>query len=332
MKVKIGVVGAGHLGMIHLKCLRDVADFELIGFFDSDPERSKEVARELGVIAFDSVEQLIDLVDALDIVTPTSSHFRLAKMAMDMGKHVFIEKPVTATVREAKDLLELQKQKQLIAQVGHVERFNPAMLSIQHLNIDPKFIEVHRLANFNPRGTDVSVVLDLMIHDLDIILNLVPSKIKRIFANGVCLVSKTPDIGNARIEWENGCVANVTASRMSFKNMRKMRIFQPDAYIGLDFLERSAQIIRMQEGPVSDADQASLNIFELETADGIKTVRIDVPESQPVNAIQMELACFARSILERQPPEVGIDAALRALTLAFQISDEIQLNLNKALA
>lgn len=332
MKVKIGVVGAGHLGMIHLKCLQDVADFELVGFYDLDPERSKEVANELGVTAFDSVDQLMNLVDAVDIVTPTSSHYQLAKEAMGRGKHVFIEKPVTATVQEAKDLLELQNQKNCIAQVGHVERFNPAMLSIQHLNIDPRFIEVHRLANFNPRGTDVSVVLDLMIHDLDIILNLVPSKIKRIFANGVCLVSKTPDIGNARIEWENGCVANVTASRMSFKNMRKMRIFQPDAYIGLDFLERSAQIIRMQEGPMPEADQASFNIFELETADGVKTVRIDVPESQPVNAIQMELACFAESILEGKPPEVGIDAALRALTLAFQISDEIQLNLDKALA
>jgi predicted dehydrogenase len=332
MKVKIGVIGAGHLGMIHLKCLQNVADFELVGFFDSDPDRSKEVAGELGVTAFNTVDQLMNLVDAVDIVTPTSSHYHLAKEAMGRGKHVFIEKPVTATVQEAEDLLDLQKRKNRIAQVGHVERFNPAMLSIQHLNIDPRFIEVHRLANFNPRGTDVSVVLDLMIHDLDIILNLVPSKIKRIFANGVCLVSKTPDIGNARIEWENGCVANVTASRMSFKNMRKMRIFQPDAYIGLDFLERSAQIIRMQEGPIPEADQASLNVFELETADGVKTVRIDVPETQPVNAIQMELACFAESILEGKPPEVGIDAALRALTLAFQISDEIQLNLDKALA
>jgi predicted dehydrogenase len=332
MKVRIGVVGAGHLGMIHLKCLQDVADFELIGFHDSDTERSKEVAAQLGVTSFDSVDELMDMVDALDIVTPTSSHYLLAKAAMNKDKHVFIEKPVTATVHEAKDLLELQNLRKLIAQVGHVERFNPAMLSIQHLSVDPKFIEVHRLANFNPRGTDVSVVLDLMIHDLDIILNLVPSKVKRIFANGVCLVSKTPDIGNARIEWENGCVANVTASRMSFKNMRKMRIFQPDAYIGLDFLERSAQIIRLQDGPLPESDQASLNIFELETADGVKTVRIDIPQSQPVNAIKMELSCFAESILERKPPEVGIDAALRALTLAFQISDEIQLNLDKALA
>ena len=317
--------------MIHLKCLRDVEEFELVGFHDSDPERSKEVTGELGLTAFDNADQLMNLVDALDIVTPTSSHYTLAKEAMSRGKHVFIEKPVTATVSEARELLALQEQNKLIAQVGHVERFNPAILAIQHLNIDPKFIEVHRLANFNPRGTDVSVVLDLMIHDLDIILNLVPSKIKRIFANGVCLVSKTPDIGNARIEWENGCVANVTASRMSFKNMRKMRIFQPDAYIGLDFLERSAQIIRMEEGPLEKPAE-DINTFELETAEGVKTVKIEMPETQPVNAIQMELTCFAQSILVNRPPEVGIDAALEALKLAFEISDEIQHNLDKALA
>ncbi len=330
MKVKIGVVGAGHLGRIHLKCLQGIEDFELVGFFDTDRSRATEVAKELGATSFENLPDLVMAVDALDIVTPTSSHYDLARLAMLQGKHVFIEKPVTATVDQARSLLALQKQKGLIAQVGHVERFNPAMLAIQHLKVDPRFIEVHRLANFNPRGTDVSVVLDLMIHDLDIILNLVPSKIKRILANGVCLVSKTPDIGNARIEWENGCVANVTASRMSFKNMRKMRIFQPDAYIGLDFLERSAQIIRMHDGKLPEGE-TSLNIFELETADGVKTVEIDIPQTQPVNAIEMELSCFARSIIHQKPPEVGIDDALRALELAFQISDEIQQNLDKAL-
>lgn len=331
MKVKIGVVGAGHLGKIHLKCLQDIEDFELVGFFDTDKTRAAEVANEMSVFPFENLADLLAKVDAVDIVSPTSSHYELARLALLDDKHVFIEKPVTATVEQGQSLLALQQQKGLIAQVGHVERFNPAMLAIQHLQVDPKFIEVHRLANFNPRGTDVSVVLDLMIHDLDIILNLVPSKIKRILANGVCLVSKTPDIGNARIEWENGCVANITASRMSFKNMRKMRIFQPDAYIGLDFLERSAQIIRMSDGRLPHRE-TNLNIFELETADGIKTVQIDIPKTQPVNAIQMELSCFAKSIQNNTPPEVGIDAALRALILAFQISDEIQQNLDKALA
>lgn len=330
-KIRIGVAGAGHLGKIHLTCIKDVPDLELVGFYDPDVSRSREISQTLGVVPASSLDHLIESVDALDIVTPTISHFELARKAMEAGKHVFIEKPVTATVDEAETLLQIQREKGVIAQVGHVERFNPAMLAIENMRVDPKFIEVHRLANFNPRGTDVSVVLDLMIHDLDIILKLVPSKIKRIFANGVCLVSKTPDIGNARIEWENGCVANVTSSRMSFKNMRKMRIFQPDAYIGLDFLERSAQIIRMEEGPL-EAPAEDIRTFELETADGVKTVRIDIPETKPVNAIQMELACFAESIQQNFPPEVGIEEALQALKLAFQISQEIQNNLDKALA
>ncbi|MCB0689323.1 MAG: Gfo/Idh/MocA family oxidoreductase [Saprospiraceae bacterium] len=330
-RVKIGVAGVGHLGKIHVKCIKEVPELELVGFYDPDSSRAQAVSSELQVPSFTNLDELIDSVDALDIVTPTLSHHLMAAKAMGRGKHVFIEKPVTATVQEGEDLLKTQREMGVIAQVGHVERFNPAMLAIQQLKINPKFIEVHRLANFNPRGTDVSVVLDLMIHDLDIILKLVPSRVKRIFANGVCLVSRTPDIGNARIEWENGCVANVTASRMSFKNMRKMRIFQPDAYIGLDFLERTAQIIRMEEGPLSEP-ATDINTFELETADGIKTVRIEMPETQPVNAIQMELECFARSILENQTPEVGIEAALDALRLAFNISEEIQQNLDKALA
>ncbi|NND34418.1 MAG: Gfo/Idh/MocA family oxidoreductase [Saprospiraceae bacterium] len=328
MRVKIGVVGVGHLGKIHLKCLRDVEAFEIIGFYETDPERASTVAAELDQKSFETLDEMLDLVDAVDIVTPTVDHYQLASRAMELGKHVFIEKPVTATVPEAEQLLSLQKRTGLIAQVGHVERFNPAILAIKDLAINPKFIEVHRLANFNPRGTDVSVVLDLMIHDLDIILALVPSKIKRILANGVCLVSKTPDIGNARIEWENGCVANVTTSRMSFKNMRKMRIFQPDAYIGLDFLEKSAQIIRMEDGKMPEGSQ-EIQTFELETANGIKTVKIEVPETQPVNAIQMELQCFADSILNQTPPEVGIREGLKALQLAFRISDKIQENLEK---
>jgi predicted dehydrogenase len=327
MKVKIGVVGAGHLGKIHLKCLKNISEFELVGFYESDQETAVEVEKDLQLKAFPTLEDLIKVVDAINVVTPTFAHYEVASLALAAGKHVFIEKPVTATIEEAKSLKVLQQSKGLIVQVGHVERFNPAMLAIQEMDIAPKFIEVHRLANFNPRGTDVSVVLDLMIHDLDIILKLVPSKIKRIMANGVCLVSKTPDIGNARIEWENGCVANVTASRMSFKNMRKMRIFQSDAYIGLDFLERSAQIIRLRDGKMPEAPD-DLQTFELETANGVKTVQIDMPKTEPVNAIEMELACFAHSILQMTPPEVGIEDGLRALELAFQISEKIQKNLD----
>ena len=226
-------------------------------------------------------------------------------------------------------LKSLQEDRGVVIQVGHVERFNPAMLAIKDMKLNPRFIEVHRLANFNPRGTDVSVVLDLMIHDLDIILSLVPSKVKRVMANGVSLVSQTPDIGNARIEWENGCVANVTASRMSFKNMRKMRLFQPDAYIGIDFLERQAQIIRLSDGQAAKQEKNEINIFELETPAGNKRIEIEMPSIEPVNAIEMELTCFAHSINTGERPKVGTIEALEALSLAFQISNEIDYNLKK---
>ncbi len=328
MKVKIGLVGAGHLGKIHLKCLQAVPDLELIGFYDQDPSVLDSIRKTHQIEAFPDLDTMLSKVDALDIVTPTSTHYEVAKRAMEVDKHVFIEKPVTSTIPQAEKLLALQKKHGVVVQVGHVERFNPAILALEHLEIDPKFIEVHRLANFNPRGTDVSVVLDLMIHDLDIILSMVPSKIKRVLANGVCLVSHSPDIGNARIEWENGCVANVTASRMSFKSMRKMRLFQPDAYIGIDFLDRTAQIVTLHDGPPSEGREG-MNTFELETATGSKTVQIDFPETKPVNAIEMELDSFARAILDKTPPEVGLDAAYAALSLAYQISASIDENLRQ---
>ncbi len=329
MSIKIGLAGVGHLGKIHLKCLQAVPGLDLVGFFDRDRDSARSIEEKTGIRAFASLEALLPEVDALDIVTPTSYHFETAHHAINQGKHVFIEKPVTSTVEQASQLMEDQKKMGVVVQVGHVERFNPAMLAVQHMKIDPKFIEVHRLANFNPRGTDVSVVLDLMIHDLDIILSLVPSRVKQIQANGVCLVSETPDIGNARIEWENGCVANVTASRMSFKGMRKMRLFQPDAYIGIDFLDKSAQVITLHDGPLQEPAD-SVNMFELETARGSKTVQIEMPEVEPVNAIEMELSSFAKAIESGDAPEVGLDEAHAALELAFRISKEIDKNLRVA--
>lgn len=319
----------GHLGKIHMNCLRSIDHFEVVGFYDPDTELSDTVAEERGLTAFKSYEHLLQKVDAVDIVAPTSEHFVLAKQAIEARKHVFVEKPLTRTVEEAQTLLKLRSGTNLVVQVGHVERFNPAMLAIRDREMDPKFIEVHRLANFNPRGTDVSVVLDLMIHDLDIILKLVPSKVKSVLANGVCLVSNTPDIGNARIEWENGCVANVTASRMSFKNMRKMRIFQSDAYIGLDFLERQAQVISLSDDLV--VEEGADTAFELDTPNGRKTIKIEMPEAKPVNAIEMELSCFAESILNGSSPEVGIEEGLEALKLAKVISDKIDVNLDRVL-
>ncbi|MBT8321849.1 MAG: Gfo/Idh/MocA family oxidoreductase, partial [Eudoraea sp.] len=234
--LKVGVLGAGHLGKIHLRLLQESPKYELIGFYDPDAIIGKHVAEEFGYTYIDNLNALIDAVDVVDIVTPTLSHFDCAKKAMEKGKHIFIEKPITKTLEEAEEMLRLQKKFQVKGQVGHVERFNPAFKAIKNNIANPMFIEAHRLAEFNPRGTDVPVVLDLMIHDIDIILSVVDSEVKQINASGVSVISKSPDIANARIEFENGCVANLTSSRISLKNMRKSRFFQRDAYISVDFL------------------------------------------------------------------------------------------------
>ncbi len=326
MPIKIGLIGLGHLGKIHLNCLREVSDLSLVGVFDLDESISRSLSEAHGLPYFANLTDLIAAVDAVDIVTPTPTHFEIARAAIHQGKHIFIEKPVTATVEEAEQLRALQVDQPVVIQVGHVERFNPAMIAIENVKLDPKFIEVHRLANFNPRGTDVSVVLDLMIHDLDIILSMVPSEIKKISANGVPLVSATPDIGNARIEWHNGCVANVTASRLSLKNMRKMRLFQSDAYIAIDFLEKSAQIIRLGD---DECTEGGIQSFQLETSSGVKNIHIEMPEVKPVNAIKMELESFATSIQKQTVPKVGLTEATRALRLAFDISAAITQNLRQ---
>lgn len=324
-KLKIGILGVGHLGKIHLKCIQAASDiFELVGFFDPEDNNAKHVAQSFGVKRFDNLENLISVVDIVDIVTPTLTHFELAQKAIIHRKHIFIEKPVTHTLEEAKSLIKLKKEKGVKIQVGHVERFNPALLALQDKVIQPMFIEAHRLAQFNPRGTDVSVVLDLMIHDLDIILSLVQSKVIRILANGVAVVSTSPDIANARIEFANGCVANLTASRISLKQMRKVRLFQKDAYISLDFLEKQAQVIRLfDEGSVSAVLE---NTLELETPSGPKLLHIDTPKIEPVNAIKMELETFARSILQNEEPTVSIEDGYQALKLAYQIIQEIEKN------
>ena len=247
--LKVGVLGAGHLGKIHLKLLQESKYYELLGFYDPSEENSKKVSTEFGYKAFDSIEDLVEAVDVVDIVTPTLSHFECAKMAIEKGCHIFIEKPITNTVLEAEAIRTLASQKHILGQVGHVERFNPAFTAVKDMIGSPMFIECHRLAEFNPRGTDVPVVLDLMIHDIDIILSVVKSPVKNVHASGVSVISDTPDIANARIEFENGCVANLTASRISMKNMRKSRFFQKDAYISVDFLEKKSEVVRMKDAP-----------------------------------------------------------------------------------
>lgn len=327
--LKIGVLGTGHLGKIHLKCIGLAQDsYELVGFFDPNPEVAAAVAEAHNTTAFPDVESLIAAVDVVDVVTPTTTHFALAKQVISAGKHLFIEKPITHTLAEAEQLVQLAKDKGVKVQVGHVERFNPALLALGNTPVAPMFIEAHRLAVFNPRGTDVSVVLDLMIHDLDIILSLVDSEVKEVHASGVAVVSDTVDIANARIAFENGCIANLTASRISLKQMRKVRFFQQDAYISLDLLEKQAQLIRLydqEETPPEDGQH-----FELNTNKGKKTIHMDMPDIEPVNAIKMELETFAQSIEKDLRPKVNAEDGYRALALAYQITEAINESLNAA--
>jgi len=320
--LKIGLLGVGHLGKIHLKCIGMVAAYELIGFYDPD-EKASQVAEELGVKRWTDLDALLDAVDVVDIVTPTITHYALALKAIEKGKHVFIEKPLTHTIEEAKHLLEKRKEHGVKVQVGHVERFNPALLALGDMQLQPMFIEVHRLASFNPRGTDVSVVLDLMIHDLDLVLNLVDANLKSISASGVAVVSKQPDISNARLEFENGCVANLTASRISMKQMRKLRLFQKDAYISLDFLDKNAQVIRLfDQGDPNIPENG--NQLELHTDEGVKLVHMELLETEAVNAIKMELETFAACIEEDSRPIVSIEDGYQALKVAHEIIEQIE--------
>ena len=322
--LKIGVLGVGHLGKIHLKCIGMATDhFQLAGCFDPDPEAALKAQETYQVPVFENMEELIDAVDVVDIVTPTTTHFEVASAAIRRGKHIFIEKPLTHTLEEAEELIRLSKEFGVKVQVGHVERFNPALLALEDMPLRPMFIEAHRLAQFNPRGTDVSVILDLMIHDLDIILSLVGSEVSSVSASGVSVVSDTPDISNARIEFANGCVANLTASRISLKQMRKVRFFQQDAYISLDLLEKNAQVIRLFEKD-GQGNTGTLPTMELPTNSGTKLIQISNPAIEPVNAIKMELETFAESIEQNKRPKVNIEDGYQALKLAHQIIEEIE--------
>lgn len=321
--MKIGLIGVGHLGKIHLKCLLELPEFwQIVGFFDLSDENSAKIEAEFGIKRFTQLDELMANCDAVDIVTPTVSHFDMAEKAILRGLHFFIEKPLTETVEEGKRLVELSARAGIVGQVGHVERFNPAFLAVKNLDLAPMFIETHRLSAFQPRGTDVSVILDLMIHDLDLILKMVKSPVESVSASGVAVLSDTPDIANARVEFENGCVANLTASRISLKQMRKMRLFQPDAYISLDFLEKNAQIVRLFDPESQNLPDAE-HFMELDTPRGKRLMLAEQPETQPVNAIKMELQSFAESIRTRSEPLVTLGDGLAALELAHRILNEI---------
>ncbi|MCF6308174.1 MAG: Gfo/Idh/MocA family oxidoreductase [Flavobacteriaceae bacterium] len=319
--LKAGVIGAGHLGKIHLKLLNQSSKYDLVGFYDSDVEAAKKIASEFGYKNFQTVEELINACDMVDVVTPTLFHFDTAKKVLEAGKHLFIEKPITKTVEEAETIRELAKKHGVRGQVGQVERFNPAFTAVNHKIDNPMFIESHRLAEFNPRGTDVSVVLDLMIHDIDAILSVVKSKVKTVIANGVSVISNTPDIANARIEFENGCVANLTASRISMKNMRKTRFFQKDAYISVDFLEKKCEVVKMKDAPENPDDFAMI----LTNAEGVKKqIYFDNPEVDSNNAILDELETFADAINTDSTPVVTLAQGTEALRVAMQVIENFK--------
>ncbi len=314
--LKAGVLGAGHLGKIHLKLLNQSDEYELVGFYDADEKNAAKVSAEFGYKKFDSLDDLIEAVEVVDVVTPTLSHFEVAKKVITRGKHLFIEKPITNTFEEAEELIRLAKENNVKGQVGHVERFNPAFRAVVSRIENPMFIETHRLAEFNPRGTDVPVVLDLMIHDIDAILSVVNSEVKSINASGVSVISDTPDIANARIEFENGCVANLTASRISLKNMRKSRFFQRDAYISVDFLEKKCEVVKMKDAPENPDDFAMV----LQNAEGVKKqIYFDNPEVSPNNAILDELETFAQAINNGSTPIVTLEQGAKALKVANQV-------------
>lgn len=323
--LKIGVLGAGHLGKIHIKCIKQIKDYELCGFYDPDDEIAAKVEEEFGIKRFGSLSALIDEVEVVDIVTPTVSHFECASEALKKTRHVFIEKPIVTSLEEARKLISLSEEAHIKVQVGHVERFNPAFIAAKPYFQQPMFIETHRLAQFNPRGTDVPVVLDLMIHDIDIVLSVVNSDIQRISASGVSVVSSTPDIANARIEFTNGCVANLTASRISMKNMRKSRFFQRDAYISVDFLEKEAEILKLKDVDPAAADPYAV-ILEAAEGRSAKQVIFDKPEVKPINAIQRELETFYEAIVNDTTPPVTINDGYQALEVAHKVIDKLSLN------
>ena len=316
--LKVGIFGVGHLGKFHISNWKEIEGVKIVGFFDPNNDNANEVINTHGLKRFSDEEKLIEACDIIDVITPTDLHYEVCMMAIRKGKHVFVEKPLAHTLQEGKDLVNMVREAGVKMQVGHVERFNPAYLALKELNLNPMFIEVHRLAQFNPRGTEVSVILDLMIHDIDIILSLVKSDVKSISASGVAVITDTPDIANVRIEFNNGCVANLTSSRISMKKMRKVRLFQKDAYIGIDLLEKKTEIIKLKQP--EDIDVFS---FDIDTPNGKKTIAIANPSIEPLNAIKLELESFVDAIINNKPTVVSEIDGYLAMEVAHKILDKI---------
>ena len=316
--LKVGVIGVGHLGSLHAKMYSQIPSVHFVGVYDVDLKRAETLAAEFGIKAFATLDDLLSQVQAVSIATVTQSHYDVAMQVIKRGVHLLIEKPITATIEQAKAVTERAETKGLKLQVGHIERFNPAILALEPYNITPLFIESHRLAQFNPRGSDVAVVLDLMIHDIDLILSLVKSKVTRIDANGIAVISDTPDIANARLQFENGCVANVTASRISQNKMRKMRLFQRDAYISIDFAQGLSEVFRLVDEETPNL-KPTMMLGKIDQGLHKRIIVYEQPEVQEVNALKYELERFVESVQKNtETPVTGYDG-LHALEVAQEI-------------
>jgi predicted dehydrogenase len=321
--LKVGVIGVGHLGSLHAKMYSQISSVSFIGVYDADVQRAEKLAVEFGIKAFPTLDDLLSQVEAVSIATVTQSHYDVGMQVIKRGVHLLIEKPITTTIEQAKALTERAEIKGLKLQVGHIERFNPAILALEPYNIAPLFIESHRLAQFNPRGSDVAVVLDLMIHDIDLILSLVKSKVMRIDANGIAVISNTPDIANARLQFENGCVANVTASRISQNKMRKMRLFQRDAYISIDFAQGLAEVFRLVDEQTPNV-KSTMMLGKIDQGQHKRIIVYEQPEVQEVNALKYELERFVESVQKNlETPVTGRDG-LHALVVAQEILQKIE--------
>ena len=312
------------MGTYHARCLSAVEDAELIGIYDLEAQRAESLAKETGSRAFGDLTELLEQVDAVVIASDTQTHFDIGMQAVGQGCHLFMEKPITATVEQGRELMTAVRERGLKIQVGHVERYSRAFRSLKGQTFSPKFIETHRLSQFNPRGTDVAVILDLMIHDLDIILRLVDADIHSLDASGLAIVSDTVDIANARLTFSNGCVANVTASRISQNKMRKMRIFSEDSYISLDFNTGKTEVFRLADPVEAKSAPTTLALGEIEKGKRKLKILFETPEAEDANAIELELRDFVHSVLNDQPETVSGEQGLKALELAIQITDAIE--------
>ncbi len=323
-KINLGVIGVGHLGKFHAHLAARIDCIQLMGVYDIDHEQAARVCSECGTVPFSDLDELLSKVEAVSIVVPTSEHFNVAMKALEHECHLFIEKPISSTVEQARQIVDKAREKKKKVQVGHIERFNPAMLAIKNYSLAPMFIEAHRLSQFNPRGCDVSVVLDLMIHDLDMILYLVKSRVVHTDACGVSVVSETEDIANVRLKFENGCVANLTSSRISLNPMRRMRLFQKNQYIAMDFMEKKSDIFMLRDqSQISEHETPAMVVSRIGVGDKARDIIYEKPTPPQVNSLEMELEEFARAIIFDLEPEVPGEQGMQALEVANTILEKI---------